>query len=44
MTEERDGKVTGELLVKALQKVLDKCPGGAPFDLRKMYEPRRRKS
>jgi hypothetical protein len=41
MQDERDGKVTGELLVKALQKVLNKCPGGAPVDLQAEYEKRR---
>ena len=41
MMKVRDGKVTGELLVKALQKVLEKCPGGAPVNLVKMYNKRR---
>ena len=41
MLEERDGKITGELLVKALQKALDKCNGGAPFNIQKEHEKRR---
>jgi hypothetical protein len=41
MLEERDGKVTGELLVKAIQKVLHKCEGGAPFDLQVEHDKRR---
>jgi hypothetical protein len=41
MLEERDGKVTGELLVKAIQKALNKCEGGAPFNLQLEYEKRR---
>jgi hypothetical protein len=41
MLEERDGKVTGELLVKAIQKVLNKCEGGAPFDLQLEHDKRR---
>ena len=41
MLEERDGKVTGELLVKALQKVLNKCDGGPLFDLHAEHEKRR---
>lgn len=41
MLEERDGKVTGELLVKALQKVFNKCVGGAVFDLHAEHEKRR---
>lgn len=42
LTKERDGKVAVELLVKAIQKTLNKCPGGAPFDLAREYERRRR--
>lgn len=42
LTKERDGKVAVELLVKAIQKTLNKCPGGAPFDLAGEYERRRR--
>jgi hypothetical protein len=41
MLEERDGKIAGDLLVKALNKALNKCPGGAPFDVQKQYETRR---
>ena len=41
MLEERDGKVTWELLVKAIQKVLNKCDGGPPFDLHAEHEKRR---
>jgi hypothetical protein len=41
MLEERDGKVTGELLVKAVQKALSKCAGGAPFNLQSELEKRR---
>ncbi|NHZ34462.1 hypothetical protein [Massilia rubra] len=40
MTKERDGKVAAELVVKALQKTLDRCPSGAPIDLRAEYERR----
>ncbi len=40
LTKERDGKVAAELLVKALQKTLSKCPDGAPLDLVKEYEKR----
>ncbi|MDC7707263.1 hypothetical protein [Vogesella indigofera] len=43
LTKERDGKVAVELLVKAIQKTLNKSPGGAPFDLVSEYEKRRRK-
>jgi hypothetical protein len=42
MTRERDGKITGELLVKALQKVLDRCPG-VRADLVREYNRRRRR-
>ncbi len=38
LTKERDGKVAAELLVKALQKTFNKCPGGAPLDLNKEYD------
>jgi hypothetical protein len=41
MLEERDGKVTGELLVKAIQKSLNKCAGGAHFNLQTEHEKRR---
>jgi hypothetical protein len=40
MIKERDGKVAAELVVKALQKTLDRCPGGAPIDLKAEYEKR----
>lgn len=43
LTKERDGKVAVELLIKAIQKTLNKCPGGAPYDLASEYEKRRRK-
>lgn len=36
----REGKATASLLVKALQKAIDRAPGGAPFDL--VAEARRR--
>ncbi|MEI6513816.1 MAG: hypothetical protein WCO51_11175, partial [bacterium] len=42
MTKNRDGKVTGELLVKALQKVFEKCKGGAPLNLQKLYDSKRK--
>jgi len=41
MVKEREGKITGELLVKALQKVLECCPDGAPVDLVQLYNKRR---
>jgi len=41
MTRVHDGKVAGEVLVKALQKVLERCRGGAPIDLVAEYENRR---
>jgi len=40
LTKERDGKVASELLVKALQKTFNKCPGGAPINLNEEYEKR----
>lgn len=40
MTKERDGKVAAELVVKALQKTLNQCPGGAPINLLVEYEKR----
>ena len=40
MTKERDGKVAAELVVKALQKALNQCPGGAPINLLEEYEKR----
>jgi hypothetical protein len=36
----REGKVTAALLVKALQKAIDKVPGGAPYNI--VAEARRR--
>lgn len=38
MTKERDGKIAAELVVKALQKTLDRCYNGAPIDLVAAYE------
>lgn len=40
MMRERDGKVTGELVVKALQKAVEQALGGPPFDLVKMHADR----
>jgi hypothetical protein len=40
MTRELDGKIAAELVVKALQKTLDKCEGGTPIDLVAEYEKR----
>ncbi|MBN67549.1 MAG: hypothetical protein CMM94_08310 [Rickettsiales bacterium] len=34
----RDGKLSSELLIKALQKTLNRCEGGAPIDLVKLHE------
>ncbi len=42
LTKERDGKVAVELLLKALQKAINKCPDGAPFDIIKEYKVRQR--
>ena len=44
MKKEHDGKIAGEILVKALQKALDRCPEGAPINLEKEYDKRRRKT
>ena len=33
MAEIRDGKVTGDLLIKALQKAINRCPAVKTFDL-----------
>ena len=44
MLEERDGKISGELVVKALQKTLNKCKGIAAFDLQGDFEKRRKTS
>jgi hypothetical protein len=40
MTEERDGKVTGELLLKALDKAFARYPGGSPVKLLDEYHER----
>ncbi|RLA44614.1 MAG: hypothetical protein DRR42_20270 [Gammaproteobacteria bacterium] len=40
LTKEREGKVPAELLVKALQKTLNKCTGGAPINLKQLYKNR----
>lgn len=34
LQKKHDGKLTADLVVKALQKVLAACPGGAPFELK----------
>jgi hypothetical protein len=41
MVRERDGKVTGELVIKALQKAFDASPGGSLLDLCSEYDRRR---
>lgn len=41
MVRVRDGKITGELVVKALQKAFDAAPRGVPVDLIEEYEARR---
>lgn len=41
MVKERDGKITGELVVKALQRVLASSPLYHTFDLQAEYEKRR---
>jgi len=41
MTKERDGKITGELVVKALQRVLARSPRHRNFDLIAEYDRRR---
>lgn len=43
MVRVRDGKITGELVVKALQKAFDAALSGAPVDLVGEYESRRQK-
>lgn len=43
MIKERDGKITGELVVKALQRVLAKSPRYRDTDLLKEYDRRRRR-
>ncbi len=42
MVRQHDGKIVGELVVKALQKLLERCPGGAPIDLVAEFNRRRR--
>ena len=44
MVKERDGKITGELVVKALQRVLASSPTSCKVDLQAEYEKRRTKS
>lgn len=41
MTKERDGKIAGELVVKALQKVLSRSKRFSDVDLKAQYEHRR---
>jgi hypothetical protein len=41
MLAERDGKITGELLVKALEKVIAACPAEERFPIAREYEKRR---
>lgn len=41
MVKEREGKITGELVVKALQRVLASSPKYRTFDLQAEYERRR---
>jgi hypothetical protein len=43
MTKERDGKIAGELVVKALQRVLAKSAKHRHVDLQALYERRRRR-
>jgi hypothetical protein len=43
LIKERDGKIAVELLIKALKKVLSKCPGGPPFDIEQEYNKRKKK-
>jgi hypothetical protein len=38
LTKERDGKVAVDLLVKAIQKTLNKCEDGAPYNIEDAYE------
>lgn len=42
MVRQHDGKIAGELLVKALQKVLERCVGGAAIDLVAEFNRKRR--
>lgn len=44
MVKERDGKITGELVVKALQRVFASSPKYKSIDLQKEYERRRMNS
>ena len=39
----RDGKRAADLLVKALQKALERLPGGAPYNLERLWKARQRK-
>jgi hypothetical protein len=41
MVQVRDGKVAGELLIKALQKVMGRCEGHSDPNLRELYDSRR---
>ncbi len=41
LVKERDGKTAAELLVKALQKTINKCPAAERFDLQGEFERRR---
>jgi len=41
LVKERDGKTVAELLVKALQKTINKSPEGDRFDLQGDFERRR---
>lgn len=41
LVKERDGKTAAELLVKALQKTINKCPAAERFDLQREFERRR---
>jgi hypothetical protein len=43
MTKERDGKIAGELLVKAIHKVDTRRKGGPKLNLPDEYDARRRK-
>ena len=38
LTKVRDGKTASELLVKALQKTINRYPGGAPIDVLQLYK------
>lgn len=43
LTRTRDGKQAADLLVKALQKTLERMPEGAPFNIERMWKDRQRK-